>query len=81
MLLQGFHSSVLERGDQRKLTLSCSHLLNRQADGHSQSLKDAAAQVAALVVELQRNANREFTPVIGDAMAEVYDICTAEHGM
>lgn len=34
----------------------------------------------ATITELQRNASREFTPVIMEAMMYAYEACTAERG-
>ncbi|KAK8100857.1 hypothetical protein PG999_011231 [Apiospora kogelbergensis] len=76
--LDEFHQSMLARAHQSQL----SALLNvgHQVASVSQSMKTWPAKLQARITELQKEASREFTPVIKEAMLEAYRVCVEEHG-
>jgi hypothetical protein len=56
-------------------------MLHQQLQAHSRVITDIGPAVLGLAQELQRDANRAFTPVIQQEMAPAYDGCVSERGM
>ncbi|KAK6856108.1 hypothetical protein PG995_008259 [Apiospora arundinis] len=77
--LDEFHASMLTRAHQ---SAQLSALLNvgHHVASVNRGLKEWPTALQARVTELQRDASREFTPVIKAAMLEAYRICVEEHG-
>jgi len=56
-------------------------VLKEQLSTYTRSFQDLNQQMVQIIGERQREANREFAPVIGDHLLSAYRYCTAEHGM
>lgn len=79
--LEKFHREAIERAKERGTNYNGLSMLSQQLVAHSQRIADVRAAVLGLAQELQRDANRAFTPVIQDEMMPAYDGCVAERGM
>jgi len=55
-------------------------ILAQQLPTYHTSFKDLAGAMAQIMTERQREANREFTPVIAAAMQTGYDSCADQTG-
>ncbi|KAG7287089.1 hypothetical protein NEMBOFW57_006592 [Staphylotrichum longicolle] len=78
--LEKFHREAIERAKERGTNYNGLSMLSQQLVAHSQRIADVRAAVLGLAQELQRDANRAFTPVIQDEMMPAYDGCVAERG-
>jgi hypothetical protein len=79
-LLLEFHEAMQTGAEQQGTSLAGMSMLANQLNGYSQSFKQVADQMVLVITELQRDANREFTPVIAARMEPAYEACTIEHG-
>jgi hypothetical protein len=79
--LEKFHREATERAKERGTLYHGLNMLAQQLQAHTQRTLDVRGAVLALAQELQREANRGFTPVIQDEMTPAYDGCVAERGM
>lgn len=55
-------------------------MLGQQLRNYKAIFQELAAQMGELISSIQREANREFTPVIARNLAAAYDWCAAESG-
>jgi hypothetical protein len=55
-------------------------LLGQQLTNYENVFQTLTAQMTGMINELQREANREFTPVIARNLAAAYDWCANETG-
>ncbi|KAI1749431.1 hypothetical protein F4782DRAFT_513171 [Xylaria castorea] len=78
--LQEFHQAAKDRAEQKHANISGLVTLSSQILAHTRTIQALPAAIRDKVTELQREANREFTPVICGAMTDAYEICTNEHG-
>ncbi|KAK4033768.1 hypothetical protein C8A01DRAFT_19341 [Parachaetomium inaequale] len=78
--LEKFHRDATERVRERGTLHSGLGMLAQQLQAHSQRISDVRVAVLALAQELQREANRGFTPVIQEDMIPAYEGCVAERG-
>jgi hypothetical protein len=60
--------------------LSGMSMLANQLNSYSQLFKQVADLQIVAINEMQRDANREFTPVIAARMEPAYEACTNENG-
>jgi hypothetical protein len=81
--LETFHREATEQARERGGGANYNGLamLAQQLQAHGQRVADMRGGVLALAQELQREANRAFTPVIMDEMVPAYEGCVAERGM
>ncbi|KAF1918118.1 hypothetical protein BDU57DRAFT_528585 [Ampelomyces quisqualis] len=79
-LLHSFHQAVEERARSNGVGLANLAALKTQIYTYEQLFADLNQVLVARMTELQREANRDFTPTIANIMHTVYDICTNEHG-
>jgi len=79
-LLNGFHTAAVARAKERRTNVAGMTVLVNQTRAYSQTLADIPTQLTATITELQREASRAFTPLIGEAMTQAYEICTEERG-
>ncbi|CAO2648594.1 Nn.00g078610.m01.CDS01 [Neocucurbitaria sp. VM-36] len=79
-ILQAFHEAIEKRVRENGVGLANLSILKTQIHTYEQLFKDLGAVLITQMTELQREANRDFTPTIASIMHTVYDICTAEHG-
>ncbi|KUI73699.1 Nuclear GTPase SLIP-GC [Cytospora mali] len=80
-IMKAFHDDAIN-GIQQNLTRNPAglNMLNQQVRIYTVAMEAAPAALRTAITERQRNANREFTPVIQEAMQHAYDVCTAERG-
>ncbi|KAI0876004.1 hypothetical protein GGS24DRAFT_453177 [Hypoxylon argillaceum] len=78
--LQQFHQAAKARAEQRHTNITGLVTLSNQILAHMRTVQGLPITISSKVTELQREANRQFTPVICEAMMEAYTICTNEHG-
>ncbi|KAM7187037.1 hypothetical protein V8F33_011456 [Rhypophila sp. PSN 637] len=55
-------------------------ILNQQLKAHNQTLSEVPNMLVQVVQDLQRDANRSFTPVILEKMVPGYEACVEERG-
>lgn len=55
-------------------------MLSQQLRNYEHIFQDLTHQMVVLIGERQRDANREFTPVIARHLLSAYQYCTAERG-
>ncbi|KAG9195536.1 hypothetical protein G6011_00657 [Alternaria panax] len=79
-LLHGFHEAIEERTKTSGVSLANLSILETQISNFEQLFKDLGGTLLTQMTELQREANREFTPCIANIMHTAYDVCTDEHG-
>jgi hypothetical protein len=79
-LLETFHREATERAKERGTNYGGLNMLAPQLQSHSQRLSDIKDVVLASAQNLQRDANRAFTPVIQGGMIPAYDGCATERG-
>lgn len=78
--LQEFHQSAKARAEQRHTNMTGLVILSNQILAHIRTVKALPATMCSKITEAQREASRQFTPVICNAMMDAYTICTNEHG-
>jgi hypothetical protein len=78
--LQQFHQAAKARAEQRHTNVAGLITLSSQILAHMRTVQALPATLRARITDLQREANRQFTPVICEAMATAYEICTNERG-
>lgn len=79
-LLHGFHEAIEERAKTNSVSLAGLSILKTQICNYTQLFKDLGATLFTQMNELQRNANRDFTPCITNIMHTAYSVCTEESG-
>ncbi|KAL1795846.1 hypothetical protein ACET3X_006070 [Alternaria dauci] len=79
-LLRGFHEVIEERTKNNGVSLANLSVLKTQIDNFEQLFKDLGGTLLTQMTELQREANRDFTPCIASNMLTAYDACTEEYG-
>ncbi|KAF2710956.1 hypothetical protein K504DRAFT_489918 [Pleomassaria siparia CBS 279.74] len=79
-VLHHFHKSIEERAQQNGVGLASLSLLQNQIVTYEQQFGALNTSLASQMNELQRDANREFTPTIVAIMHEVYERCADERG-
>ncbi|KAF2455772.1 hypothetical protein BDY21DRAFT_288795 [Lineolata rhizophorae] len=78
--LSVFHDAIERRGREHGLGVAEIGTLRTQLKIHEALLSQLAQKIVALIQEHQRDANREFVPVIARAMQPAYRICTEING-
>ncbi|KAH7073915.1 hypothetical protein BKA63DRAFT_43281 [Paraphoma chrysanthemicola] len=79
-LLHKFHQAVEERARQNGVGLASLSALKTQIFTYEQLFPDLNQVLITTMTELQREANRDFTPTVANIMSTVYDLCTKECG-
>jgi hypothetical protein len=80
-LLHIFHQTVEERARSKGVGLANLAALKTQIVTYEQLFADLNQVLIGRMTELQRDANRDFTPTIMDIMHTVYERCADEHGV
>jgi hypothetical protein len=80
-LLQSFHREIEARALKTGTGLAGLAVLGQQLQTYEAIFKDLTAQMILVINERQRDANREFTPVIAQHLASAYQFCTDVSGM
>ncbi|KUJ22436.1 uncharacterized protein LY89DRAFT_714238 [Mollisia scopiformis] len=79
-LLAAFHREIELRSMKSGTGAAGLMLLSQQLKNYDALFVALATQMTELVTTIQRDANREFTPVIARSLAEAYEFCTNERG-
>lgn len=79
-LLHKFHRDIEARTMQRGTTIAGLAMLGQQLSNYERTFQDLTAQLLEIINANQRDANREFTPVIAEKLASAYTWCANEHG-
>ncbi|UPX18511.1 uncharacterized protein EKO05_0008810 [Ascochyta rabiei] len=79
-ILHKFHEAVEQRARENGVGLASLSTLKTQIYTYEMLFGELSQTLTNSMTELQREANRDFTPTIASIMHTVYDICTEEHG-
>ncbi|KAF2878206.1 hypothetical protein BDV95DRAFT_479698 [Massariosphaeria phaeospora] len=79
-ILHEFHSRVEERARENGVGLASLTGLKAQIQNYEQQFQNLYTTLVTRMTELQRDANRDFTPAIVDIMRSVYELCVNERG-
>lgn len=80
-MFETFHNDAVAYVKEHCVNLAGIQMLDQQLQGYRQRLKDIPALVTTITQEIQKDANRSFTPVIQEDMQPAYTVCYEEHGM
>ncbi len=80
-LLKDFHCDIDNRARKVGAGIAGLSMLQQQLQVYENILKDVSNTAKETVNTTQKDINREFTPVIEEAMLWAYETCTAECGM
>ncbi|KAI7160752.1 hypothetical protein KC349_g3303 [Hortaea werneckii] len=79
-MLKKFHAAVSDRCRQQGQSIARIGMLKTQLGAYDAIVKDMANNMIRQINDGQRDINREFTPVISQAMSPAYDVTAAESG-
>ncbi|RMY69573.1 hypothetical protein D0863_06362 [Hortaea werneckii] len=79
-MLKKFHTAVADRCRQQGQSIARIGMLKTQLGAYDAIIKDMANNTIRQINDGQRDINREFTPVISQAMSPAYDVTAAESG-
>jgi hypothetical protein len=79
-LLQSFHQDVQSRAVKSGTGIAGLAMLGQQLQNYERIFQDLTSQMVNVIGERQRDANREFTPVIAARLLSAYQYCVAESG-
>lgn len=79
-MLHKFHEAVEERARQNGVGLAILSTLKGQIYTYEMLFGELNQVLIEKMTEMQREANRDFTPTIASIMHSVYEMCTVEHG-
>jgi hypothetical protein len=76
-----FHREVEERSRKNGAGAAGLSMLSQQLRTYEATFSIVTSEMAEAVNNLQRDANREFVPVVAARLASAYQYCVNEHGM
>ena len=79
-VLKDFHRDMDNRARKVGAGIAGLSMLQQQLQVYDNILKDVANNAKEMVNTAQKDINREFTPVVEEAMLWAYEACTAERG-
>lgn len=79
-ILHAFHAAIEDRARKNGVGLARLTILKSQIYTYEQLYADLGTVLVTQMTELQREANRDFTPTIAAIMHAVYYRCTVENG-
>lgn len=79
-LLTAFHNTVETRAVRNGTSLASLEMLKQQLPTYKDTFRDLSAVAQAQISTRQRDINREFVPVVAEAMKQAYDDCESEIG-
>lgn len=79
-LLTAFHQEIEARSMKQGVGTAGLAMLGQQLRNYEAIFANFTAQMIEVINTLQRDANREFTPVIASKLASAYEWCAAEVG-
>ena len=78
--LNKFHKDIEARARQIGTGIAGLHMLQQQVGNYENFFKDLSATVKDTINTNQKEINREFVPVIEQAMEAAYEACVEERG-
>lgn len=78
--LEKFHNDIEARARQIGAGITGLHMLGQQIANYENLLKDLSTNVKDTINNNQKEINREFVPVIEQAMVVAYEACVEERG-
>ena len=78
--ITGFHRMIEYHAREMQLALPGLDMLSQQPQVYATNLADVSGAVREKISITQREASREFTPVIRAAMLVAYNYCNEERG-
>jgi hypothetical protein len=79
-LLTEFHTEIEARSMKQGAGVAGLAMLGQQLRTYEAIFANLTSQMIEVINTLQRDANREFTPVIANKLASAYNWCAAEVG-
>lgn len=79
-LLMSFHNTIETRAMRNGTSLASLEVLKQQLPTYKDSFRDLSVLAQAQITNRQKDINREFVPVVAEAMKQVYDDCENERG-
>jgi hypothetical protein len=79
-LLLSFHAEIESRCRKNGVGVAGLNMLSQQLRNYEGTFVNLTNEMIEVINNLQREANREFTPVIADNLSSAYEFCTAEVG-
>jgi hypothetical protein len=79
-VLTSFHSKIEERARSNGVGLASLSMLKASIARYEQMFQAVAIDLLHAMQEAQKDANREFVPIISQFMRQAYDLCTNERG-
>lgn len=79
-LLTAFHKSIEMRATRNGTSLASLEMLKQQLPSYKDTFKDLSVTAQTQITTRQKDINREFVPVVAEAMLQVYDDCESERG-
>ena len=79
-VLKKFHHDIEARVRKVGAGIAGLSMLAHQVSVYEQLLKNVASTTKDMIIARQKDINREFVPVIQEAMQPSYGWCTEEHG-
>lgn len=79
-MLDNFHKDAISYAREHFINLSGVGLLDQQLSVYKQRITGIPAIIAAIIQDIQRDANRSFEPRVQQDMQPAYDVCTQETG-
>ncbi|KAJ4378700.1 hypothetical protein N0V86_005571 [Didymella sp. IMI 355093] len=79
-ILHKFHEAVEIRARENGVGLASLSTLKTQIYTYEVMFRELSQVLIGSMTNLQREANRDFTPTIANIMHTVYETCTEEHG-
>jgi hypothetical protein len=79
-VLTSFHSKIEERARFNGVGLASLSMLKASIARYEQMFQAVAVDLLTAMQEAQKDANREFVPIISQFMSQAYDLCTNERG-
>jgi GTPase SAR1 family protein len=80
LLLREFHKKIADRRQLKGTGAAGMHVLSMKLQILEARFGQLSQQMAAIISEEQKKANRKIKPVISEAMEDAYLLCTSEHG-
>ena len=78
--LKQFHKDIEGRARKTGTSIASLHMLHQQVGVYESNIKDIASATKDKIIAMQKDINREFTPVIEKAMEAAYNVCTEASG-
>ena len=80
-LFKDFHRDIDNRARKVGANVAGLSMLQQQLQVYENILKDVSNTAREMVNTAQKDINRQFTPVVEEAMLSAYEACTDERGM